>query len=230
MQLEQSVFYNLKKEKFEIKKLHDRKKSIFSSKRKKKQKMKITKFIHDKISIKLCENLYSLFRNSIGKSNFHCGNQMSIDSKIRRIPQITQFPGTPVMYIRAYAYAHKTEEREVGAHHVQLYIIQQPFRWHHGVAVGVYGLLHHAGLSLSQCDTTYLRLPSPVGGKTTVNCDRWWLRSDSRSKYTRAQLAAHFRKFLRRLTRRFITKGRQVCWQVDSEAADHYRGYRCHFA
>jgi len=26
---------------------------------------------------------------------------------------------------------------------------------------GVYGLLHHAELSLSQCDTTYLRLPSP---------------------------------------------------------------------
>lgn len=28
-------------------------------------------------------------------------------------------------------------------------------------------------LSLSQCDTTYLRLPSPAGRETTVGSDRW---------------------------------------------------------
>jgi len=61
-------------------------------------------------------------------------------------------------------------------------------------------------LSLSQCDTTYLKLPSvhPVDGRTTVARDRWRRPGGRRSKDTRPSTAARFAKFLRRLTRRFI--------------------------
>lgn len=39
-------------------------------------------------------------------------------------------------------------------------------------------------LSLSQCDTTYLRLPSSTGRETTVVSDRWQPRRDPRSNDT----------------------------------------------